>query len=183
MKTPKPVLKWIYLWTYRKAIDEMPSLLSWKEVPANQRTLQGQSACCCLSSCVRPPKGQKWIIQGHHNLIRSPGHFLFQWVEVYCVWGMCVCVCVLLSAEMRLQFGVKEERKPEQCEASAVPLHLLAALGMKSVCLADWMWGCLHNKGISFCQRWPSTCLLNEFDIGMDTVRRKSDRKRSQQSI
>lgn len=85
----------------------MPSLLSWKEVPANQRTLQGQSACCCLSSCVRPPKGQKWIIQGHHNLIRSPGHFLFQWVEVYCVWGMCVCVCVLLSAEMRLQFGVR----------------------------------------------------------------------------
>lgn len=38
---------------------------------------------------------------------------------------------------MRLQFGVKEERKLKQREASAVPLHLLAVLGVKSVWLAD----------------------------------------------
>lgn len=91
---------------------------------------------------------------------------------------------VLLSTEMRLRFGVKEERKLKQREAPAVLLHLLAVLGVQSVCLADWMCGCLHNKGISFSQSWPSTCLMpNEFDIGMDTVSRKSERKRSQQTI
>lgn len=51
--------------------------------------------------------------------------------------GAGVYVCVLLSTEMRLQFGVKEERKLKQRVVSAVPLYLLAVLGLKSVCLAD----------------------------------------------
>lgn len=65
---------------------------------------------------------------------------------------------------MRLQFGVRGLRQ------RAVPLHLLSVLRVTSVCLGHWMWGCLHNKGITFSQRWPSTCLPNEFDIGMDTL-------------
>lgn len=51
--------------------------------------------------------------------------------------GVGVYMPVLLSTEMRLRFGVKEERKLKQREAPAVPLHLLAVLGVQSVCLVD----------------------------------------------
>lgn len=72
--------------------------------------------------------------------------------------------------KIRLQFGVAEESKLTQSEALFVPLRLPAVLRMKPVCLGAWMWGCLHNTGISFSPRWPPTCLLNEFDIDMNSL-------------
>lgn len=116
-----------------------------------------------VSVCVSQLKRHKWIIEGHLNPIRSPGH---------CV----MCVCVIIRWDEITVWGERGE-KAHTREGFALSLHLLAVLGVKSVCLADWMWSCLNNKGISFSQRWPSTCPLNEFDIDMDTVRRKSERK------
>lgn len=155
---------WCPQCTVSKWPNEMPWMLLWKgeTCPVSQKTQQCQSTYCCLSLCCCLASEKTEI----NNSRSSQSHQVTRSFPCSAGGGlMRVCVC-----EMRLQFGVKEERKLKQRETSAVPLHLMAVLGVKSVCLADWMWGCLHNKGISFSQRWPSTCLLNEFDIAMDTL-------------
>lgn len=96
------------------------------------------------------------VIHFEHKVIsRSPG-----------------CVSMEFNATLSIQDEITV-RPLRQREACTVPLHLLSVLGMKSVGLAHSLRCCQHNKGVTFSQRWPSTCHPNDSDIALDTVSRK----------
>lgn len=93
--------------------------IHWVQLgPFGQKTLQCQSASCCLPHCVCPLKRHKLIIQGHLHITRSSGHSLFQWVEV-----IRVCAC-LFCYQQRWDYSLVWKRRESSDKAR--PLLLLS---------------------------------------------------------